>query len=43
MRTQYDKLRTGIIGCLAHVEALIDFGEGEEFDAGVHEQGSLLF
>jgi tRNA modification GTPase len=40
VRAQYDKLRTNIIGCLAHVEALIDFGEGEDFNDGVHEQGS---
>ena len=40
MRAQYNELRSGIIGCLANVEALIDFGEGEDFEDGVHEQGS---
>lgn len=29
-----------IIHCLAQVEALIDFGEGEELEEGVYEQGT---
>jgi hypothetical protein len=40
VRALYDDLRAGIINCLANVEALIDFGEGEDFEAGVLEQGS---
>lgn len=40
MRARYDDLRAGIISCLANVEALIDFGEGEDFEDGVYEQGS---
>ncbi|KAG5635346.1 hypothetical protein H0H81_011649 [Sphagnurus paluster] len=37
-RAQFDELRTGIIGCLANVEALIDFGEGEDIEEGVYDQ-----
>jgi len=32
-------LREEIIGCLALVEALIDFGEGEDIEEGVFEEG----
>ena len=39
VRAQYNKLRAGIISCLANVEALIDFGEAEDFEDGVYEQG----
>ena len=38
MRATYEELRTGIIKCLAMVEELIDFGEGEDFE-GVYAQG----
>lgn len=38
VRARYDDLRAGIISCLANVEALIDFGEGEDFEDGVYEQ-----
>lgn len=40
MRATYEQLRTGIINCLAMVEALIDFGEGEEIEDGVYEQAT---
>ncbi|KAG6867754.1 hypothetical protein C0993_011634 [Termitomyces sp. T159_Od127] len=36
-RAQYADLRSGIIGCLANVEALIDFGEGEDIEEGVYD------
>ena len=39
MRATYEELRTGIIKCLAMVEALIDFGEGEDIEEGVYAQG----
>ncbi|KAJ7283402.1 hypothetical protein C8J57DRAFT_1053607 [Mycena rebaudengoi] len=38
MRAQFEELRTEIIGCLAKVEALIDFGEGEDIEDGVYEE-----
>ena len=38
-RAEYDSLRSQIINCLAQVEALIDFGEGEDIEEGVYEQG----
>lgn len=38
-RAQFEHLRSGIIHCLAMVEALIDFGEGEDLEEGVFEQG----
>ncbi|KAF5388251.1 hypothetical protein D9615_000021 [Tricholomella constricta] len=38
VRAKFDELRSGIIGCLANVEALIDFGEGEDLEEGVYEQ-----
>ncbi|KAI0316134.1 hypothetical protein OF83DRAFT_1060864 [Amylostereum chailletii] len=37
-RAGFGKLREEMIGCLALVEALIDFGEGEEIEDGVFEQ-----
>ena len=40
-RAQYDELRSSIICCLANIEALIDFGEGEDLEEGVYEQGSV--
>lgn len=42
MRATYEELRTGIIKCLAMVEALIDFGEGEEIEEGVYAQGKSV-
>lgn len=39
-RAQFEHLRLGIIHCLAMVEALIDFGEGEDLEEGVFEQGT---
>ncbi|GLB33395.1 putative tRNA modification GTPase TrmE [Lyophyllum shimeji] len=38
VRARFEELRSGIIGCLANVEALIDFGEGEDIEEGVYEQ-----
>lgn len=35
-------LREEIIGCLALVEALIDFGEGEDIEEGVFEEGPSI-
>jgi tRNA modification GTPase len=32
-------MRTKVIRCLAMVEALIDFGEGEDIEEGVLAQG----
>ena len=44
MRAQFGELRSGIISCLANIEALIDFGEGEDLEEDVYEQGlTLLF
>ncbi|KAF8630043.1 hypothetical protein AX15_003135 [Amanita polypyramis BW_CC] len=40
MRATYEELRTSIIKCLAMVEALIDFGEGEEIEEGVYDQAT---
>ncbi|KAF9563328.1 tRNA modification GTPase TrmE [Agrocybe pediades] len=37
-RAEYDALRSKIIHCLAQVEALIDFGEGEDLEEGVYER-----
>ncbi|KAJ3512923.1 hypothetical protein NLJ89_g3247 [Agrocybe chaxingu] len=37
-RAQYDSLRSQIIHCLAQVEALIDFGEGEDIEEGVYDR-----
>ncbi|KAG8970369.1 mitochondrial splicing system protein, partial [Tulasnella sp. 427] len=38
MRKKYDELRERIIYCQAMVEAIIDFGEGEEIEDGVWEK-----
>ena len=44
VKVQFDELRSGIISCLANIEALLDFGEGEDLDGDVYEQGlTLLF
>ena len=37
-----DKLREDVIKCLALLEALIDFGEGEDLEEGIYDQGSSL-
>ena len=34
-----EQLREQVVGALAMVEALIDFGEGEEIEEGVYEEG----
>jgi tRNA modification GTPase len=39
---EFVALREDIIGCLALVEALIDFGEGEEIEEGVFDEGTLI-
>lgn len=39
-RARLEQLRIETIQCLALVEALIDFGEGEEIEEGVFDQGS---
>ncbi|KAI0723495.1 tRNA modification GTPase TrmE [Earliella scabrosa] len=36
-RTRLEQLRNEVIHCLALVEALIDFGEGEEIEEGVYD------
>lgn len=38
-RNRFQELRSEIIHCLAMIEALIDFGEGEDIEDGVYEQG----
>ena len=38
-RARLETLRNEIIQCLALVEALIDFGEGEDIEEGVYDQG----
>lgn len=38
-RAEFYALREEIVGCLALVEALIDFGEGEDIEEGVFEEG----
>ncbi|KAF9449773.1 tRNA modification GTPase TrmE [Macrolepiota fuliginosa MF-IS2] len=38
IRKVLDDLRNRIIHCLAQVEALIDFGEGEDLEEGVYDQ-----
>lgn len=40
-RARFEHIRTEIIQCLALVEALIDFGDGEDIEEGVFEQGKL--
>jgi tRNA modification GTPase len=37
-----DNLREDVIKCLALLEALIDFGEGEDLEEDVYDQGSSL-
>ena len=38
-RARFEEIRSEIIQCLALVEALIDFGEGEDIEEGVFQQG----
>lgn len=40
VRSEFETLRTEAIQCLAFLEALIDFGEGENIEEGVFEQGN---
>ncbi|KIM83976.1 hypothetical protein PILCRDRAFT_421153 [Piloderma croceum F 1598] len=37
-RARFEELRGGIIKCLSLLEALIDFGEGEDIEEGVYDQ-----
>ncbi|KAF7982307.1 hypothetical protein HWV62_28988 [Athelia sp. TMB] len=37
-RARFEELRASIIKCLAMIEAIIDFGEGEDIEEGVYEQ-----
>ena len=37
---KFQALREEIVACLALVEALIDFGEGEDIEEGVFEEGT---
>ena len=37
--TEFHALHEEIIGCLALVSALIDFGDGEDIKEGVFEEG----
>ena len=41
-RAEFYALREEIVGCLALVEALIDFGEGEDIEEGVFEEGQSI-
>ena len=41
-RKEFVALREDIVRCLAFVEALIDFGEGEEIEEGVFEEGACV-
>jgi len=40
-RAQFHALREEVVACLALVEALIDFGEGEDLEEGVFAQGNV--
>lgn len=42
-RSRYDALRQKIIHCLAQLEALIDFSEGEDIEEGVYDQGKNFY
>ena len=42
VKREMDNLREDIIKCLALLEALIDFGEGEDLEEGIYDQGSSL-
>jgi hypothetical protein len=41
-RAEFYALREEIVGCLALVEALIDFGEGEDIEEGLFEEGLFV-
>ena len=34
-------MRNEVIKCLALIEALIDFGEGEDLEEGIYDQGVI--
>jgi len=42
VKREMDDLREDVIKCLALLEALIDFGEGEDLEEGIYDQGSSL-
>lgn len=39
IRKSFDELRKGVISALAKVEVLMDFGEGEEIEEGMYDDG----
>ena len=39
VKREMDRLREDVIKCLALLEALIDFGEGEDLEDGIYDQG----
>ena len=41
VKREMDDLREDVIKCLALLEALIDFGEEEDLEEGVYNQGWL--
>lgn len=43
VKERFEALRNGIVKVLASVEALIDFGEGEEIEEGVFAKGEHYF
>lgn len=40
MRAEFYALREEIVSCLALVEAIIDFGESEDIEEGVFDEGA---
>ena len=43
VKDEMDQIRREVIKCLALVEALIDFGEGEDIEEGTYDQGTPIF
>lgn len=39
MDSKMEELRMGVVKPLAMIEALVDFGEGEDIEDGVYEAG----
>lgn len=37
-KRQYEKWRSTLLSCLAHVEAVIDFGDDNDIESGVAEE-----
>lgn len=42
-RIHFESLRKQIIKCLALVEAIIDFSEGEDLEDGILDDGKLVY